>query len=180
MMGRRFSRGVGLVAEPDKQEELLTVSSSPHVKTRETTRRLMSDVLIGLVPAAAAGAWFFGLRAIALMLAGVAAAVLAEHAVSLAGRRRTTVKDLSAVVTGLLVAMNVPPSSPLWMVVIGAVFAVLIVKALFGGLGSNFLNPALAARAALLAAWPVHMTRWVRPFGLLSSATPLAALVPKG
>jgi len=168
------------VAEQATQDELLIVSSSPHVKTRENTRRLMGDVLIGLAPAVAAAAWLFGSRAVALLAAGVASAVLAEHAVAALGRRRTTVGDLSAAVTGLLLAMNIPPSAPLWIPVIGSAFAILVVKALFGGLGGNFLNPALAARAMLLAAWPVHMTGWVRPFDMAASATPLATLVPKG
>lgn len=158
----------------------LVVSSSPHLRTRETTQRLMGDVLIALAPAGAVAAWLFGLRAVGLMAAGVGAALLAEHAVAVLGRRKTTVGDLSAAITGLLVAYNVPPGAPLWLPAIGAAFAILVVKLMFGGLGGNFLNPALAARAMMLAAWPVHMTSWVRPFDLLATATPLATLVPKG
>ena len=162
------------------QADLLIVSSSPHLKSRDTTQRLMGDVLIGLAPALAAAAWLFGLRVVALVAASVAAALLAEHAVARLGRRKTTIGDLSAVVTGLLVAFNIPPSAPLWLPIVGSAFAILIVKAVFGGLGGNFLNPALAARAMLMAAWPVHMTNWVRPFDLAATATPLATLVPKG
>lgn len=162
------------------QSDLLIVSSSPHIKTRETTRRLMADVLIALAPATAVAAWLFGFRAMALIVAAVASAVLAEHALAALGKRKTTISDLSAAITGLLVAFNIPPSAPLWLPVIGSAFAILIVKAMFGGLGGNFLNPALAARAVLLAAWPVHMTNWVRPFDMLATATPLATLVPKG
>lgn len=160
--------------------DLLIVSSSPHLKTRETTQRLMGDVLIGLAPAAGVAAWLFGMRALGVMFAAVASAVLAEHAVAVLGKRKTTVNDLSAAITGLLVAFNIPPSVPLWLPVIGSAFAVLVVKVMFGGLGGNFLNPALAARALLLAAWPVHMTNWVRPFDMVATATPLATLVPKG
>jgi len=167
------------VAE-NAQSELLIVSSSPHFKTRDTTQRLMGDVLIALAPAAAAATWLFGLNSIALMLAGVAAALLAEHAVAVISKRKTTINDLSAAITGLLVAFNVPPSAPLWIPVVGSVFAIIIVKMLFGGLGGNFLNPALAARAMLLAAWPVQMTTWVRPFDAVATATPLATLIPKG
>jgi electron transport complex protein RnfD len=168
------------VAQADPKSDLLIVSSSPHIKTRETTQRLMGDVLIALAPAAAVAAWLFGMRAVGLMIAGVAAAVLSEHAVAVVSRRKTTVSDLSAAITGLLVAFNIPPSAPLWLPVIGSAFAVLVVKVMFGGLGGNFLNPALAARAMLLAAWPVHMTNWVRPFDMMATATPLATLVPKG
>jgi electron transport complex protein RnfD len=163
-----------------EQPDLLIVSSSPHLKTRETTQRLMADVLIALAPAAAVAFWLFGLRAIALVVAAVASAVLTEHAVAALGKRKTTVGDLSAAITGLLIAFNIPPSAPFWLPVVGSMFAVLVVKVAFGGLGGNFLNPALAARAMLLAAWPVHMTKWVRPFDLVATATPLATLVPKG
>jgi Na+-translocating ferredoxin:NAD+ oxidoreductase subunit D len=168
------------VVQNGAQSELLIVSSSPHVKTRDTTQRLMGDVLIGLAPATLAAGYFFGSRALVVMALAVGTALLAEHAVARMGRRKTTIGDLSAAVTGLLVALNVPPSVPFWIPVIGSAVAVLLIKALFGGLGGNFLNPALAARALLLAAWPVHMTNWVRPFDLVSTASPLATLVPKG
>ncbi|MDP2872166.1 MAG: RnfABCDGE type electron transport complex subunit D [Bacillota bacterium] len=168
------------MAENGAQNELLVVSSSPHVKTRDTTQRLMGDVLIGLAPAAAAAGYLFGSRALMIMAASVGTAVLAEHLVSRMGHKRTTIGDLSAAVTGLLLAFNLPPSVPPWIPVIGSAVAILLVKALFGGLGGNFLNPALAARAILLAAWPVHMTAWIRPFDLVGTATPLATLVPKG
>ncbi len=168
------------MAENGAQNELLYVSSSPHVKTRDTTQRLMGDVLLGLAPAAAAAGFFFGSRALIIMAVAVGSAVFSEHLVARMGRKRTTVGDLSAAVTGLLVALNVPPSVPMWIPIIGSAVAILLVKALFGGLGGNFLNPALAARAILLAAWPVHMTAWVRPYDLVATATPLATLVPKG
>ncbi len=162
------------------QSDLLIVSSSPHIKTRETTRRLMGDVLIALVPATAVAFWLFGMQAIAIVLVSVAAAVLTEHALALIGKHKTTVGDLSAAITGLLIAFNIPPTAPLWMPAIGSVFAIIVVKRLFGGLGSNFINPALAARGLMLAAWPARMTAWARPFDMVSTATPLATLVPKG
>lgn len=156
--------------------ERVVVSSSPHLRAPATVPVLMRDVVIALVPAALAGIVFFGLNALLLMAASVLAAVMAEAAYQRITRRESTAGDWSAVITGILVAFNVPPSAPLWLVVVGSAFAIIIVKQLFGGLGSNFVNPALAARAFLVASWPSLMTAWVTPFDAMSTATPLVTM----
>ncbi|MDR1204364.1 MAG: RnfABCDGE type electron transport complex subunit D [Peptococcaceae bacterium] len=157
--------------------EKMYVAPSPHIRDKHTTQRIMADVLIALLPAAAAAVYFYGASALLLMAASVAAAVLAEYVWQKANRQRVTVSDLSAAVTGLLLAFNMPASAPVWMPVIGAVFAIIIVKQLFGGLGHNFINPALAARGALMASWPSHMTSFVMPGAdAVSSATPLGMI----
>ncbi|MBO5109098.1 MAG: RnfABCDGE type electron transport complex subunit D [Clostridia bacterium] len=126
--------------------ELMTVSASPHVKTKDNTRRVMLDVLIALAPAAIAGVVIFGLRALAVLAVSVASAILAEYLFNLICRRPHTVGDLSAAVTGLLLGMNVPANLPLWQAAVGSVFAIVVVKCLFGGIGKNFANPAITAR----------------------------------
>lgn len=153
------------------------VSSSPHIRSGESTRRIMMDVAIALLPALFAGIWFFGLRALWLTLVSVGFAVASEIAMQKMMKRPVTVSDLSAVVTGMLIAFNVPSTLPLWMVAIGAMFAIIIAKQCFGGVGHNFINPALAARAVLLASWPVDMTTWVKPgIDAVTTATPLALI----
>lgn len=148
---------------------------APHVHSPQDTRALMLNVLIALTPCAVAGACLFGPGALALMLLCVASAVLFEAAWQKLCGGKLLVKDGSAAVTGLILAMNLPPRAPWWLAVVGSAFAVVIVKGLFGGLGDNFINPALAARAMLLASWPKYMTAWAVPNGLdaVSSATPL-------
>ena len=159
----------------------LHLSSAPHVHSPQTTRVLMLHVLIALLPCAAAGIWYFGYSALLLMLISTAAAVLSEFIWQKLTGRRVMIGDLSAAVTGLILAMNLPPHAPWWLAVVGSVFAIIIVKSLFGGLGDNFMNPALAARAVLLASWPVRMTAWVLPTGwnsyvdAVSAATPLVS-----
>lgn len=159
----------------------LIASSSPHLRSNETISRVMLDVLIALIPAAIGSIWFFGIDAVELILLAVVSAVVAEGLCQKAMNRPVSVKDLSAAVTGLLLAFNLPPTAPWWIPVIGSAFAVIIVKQLFGGLGHNFMNPALAARAMLLASWPVLMTNWITPgvkagADVVSAATPLAIL----
>ncbi len=162
--------------------EKFTVSATPHIRSNETINRIMLDVIIGLLPAAAAAAYFFGLRAIAVMLITTASCVVAEYIFLKITKQPVTVNDYSAAVTGLLLAMNLPASVPLWMPVVGGVFAIIIVKQLFGGLGQNFMNPALAARAFLQTAYPAQMVAWTAPVRNLaatdavSTATPLSAL----
>lgn len=155
----------------------LVVSSSPHLKTAETTPRLMGAVLLALAPAGFASIVLFGGKALLVIAASVVAALAAEAICNRVMRRPLTIGDGSAAITGLLLAFNMPPEVPLWVPVIGSFFAIVVVKQLFGGLGHNFMNPALAARAFLLAAWPMAMTTgWVQPFDGVTSATPLQTL----
>jgi electron transport complex protein RnfD len=147
---------------------------SPHLHSGETTPVLMRAVLLALTPALLAALIFFGWRAVWLTATCVGAAVLTEYLAALFFRKGNYLNDLSAVVTGLLLAFVLPPSLPLWMAALGAVFAILIVKELFGGLGQNIFNPALSGRAFLLASFPVFMTKWTAPFDALTTATPLA------
>lgn len=136
----------------------LILSSAPHVRSKDNTQRLMLNVIIALLPCVAAGIWYFGWQAALVVAVSTASAVAAEFVWQKLARQKVRVYDLSAVVTGLLLGLIVPPSAPWWMMVIGSVFAIVIVKQLFGGIGDNFLNPALAARALLLASWPALMT----------------------
>ena len=153
------------------------VSSSPHVHTSVTIQRIMLDVVIALVPAAAVGVYFFGFYSALVIAAAVASAVAAEFIFEKITKRPNTIGDLSAVVTGLLIALNMPPQIPIWMVVIGSAFAIVIVKQLFGGLGKNFVNPALAARCFMLIAWTGAMTTFYEPLhDAVASATPLAIM----
>ncbi|MGE5613770.1 MAG: RnfABCDGE type electron transport complex subunit D [Bacillota bacterium] len=159
----------------------LTVGSSPHIKSGESTQRIMGDVVIALIPAVAASVYFFKVRAAMLILVTVLSCVLSEYAWNKIVKKPNTVSDFSAVVTGMLLAFNLSPAVPVWIAAIGGVFAIIIVKQLFGGLGHNFINPALAARAFLMASWPVQMTTWLQPgWDAISTATPLALLKKSG
>lgn len=158
-------------------ENKLIMSSSPHLHTNITTRKIMRDVIIALLPAAVMGVFLFGYYAAAVILTAVAAAVASEWAFNKIMKKRNTTGDLSAVVTGLLIALNMPPRIPLYMVVIGSAFAIVVVKQMFGGLGKNFVNPALAARCFMLIAWTGAMTTFRAPLtDAVSSATPLALM----
>ncbi|MBE5773555.1 MAG: RnfABCDGE type electron transport complex subunit D [Clostridiales bacterium] len=154
----------------------LTVASSPHIRGNFRTNRIMLDVVIALLPAFAVGVYRFGVQAVLVALVSIAAAVAAEYLYSLVTRTRNTVVDGSAVVTGLLLAMTLPATVPLWQVAIGSVFAIVIVKALFGGLGQNIFNPALSGRALMMLIWPVSLTRFAGVDGV-ASATPLHHMV---
>jgi len=161
----------------------LNVSPSPHLRAPQDARFLMRSVLIALVPACAAGAYRFGYRALIVLAITTASAVLAEWALHRLMRRESTVRDLSAAVTGLLLGLNLPANAPWWLCALGSVFAVGLVKVLFGGIGNNFVNPALAARAFLMVSFPQRMTAWTAPVNALSSgvdavsaATPLALI----
>jgi electron transport complex protein RnfD len=167
----------------------LVVSSSPHIVTDITTSTIMRDVIIALVPAAAAGVYFFGARALAVILISVLTAVVTEAALQNIMKKQVTVNDLSAAVAGLLFALVLPPAIPLWMPAIGSFLLIFLAKHLFGGLGHNPFNPAHIGRAILLASWPVAMTTWVWPlveaswiegFDALTSATPLALMKLEG
>lgn len=156
-------------------KELLTVASSPHIKRPDTTRGIMSDVIIALAPAATYGCILFGLRALAVLITSVSVAVLCEFLCNKALKKPNTIKDMSAVVTGLLLGMNLPPTLPLWQAAIGSAAAIIVVKQMFGGLGHNFANPAIAARIILLVSFPASMTRFTEPVSdAVTSATPLA------
>lgn len=158
----------------------LRISTAPHVHNPVTTQRLMLYVIIALLPTAAAGVYAFGLPALQVLCISVLSCVLAEFLWQKIAGQKIRIGDLSAAVTGLILGLNLPATAPWWMVVLGGFFAILIIKQLFGGLGDNFLNPALAARAVLLASWPVHMTHYVTPtffqagVDAVSTATPLA------
>ncbi len=160
--------------------ELMKVSSTPHVRAKDSTARIMLTVVIALLPAAGFGVWHFGWKALALILITVAACVLSEWLFCLATKKKNTIGDFSAVVTGLLLAMNLPVSAPWWIGVIGGIFAIIVVKMLFGGLGQNFMNPALGARCFLLISFSKIMTdfSYAAPGGtdVISGATPLACL----
>ncbi len=138
-------------------EGKLRVSSSPHIVTARTTAKIMRDVLIALLPAAAVGVYMFGLKALYVLLASTASAVLTEYAILKIFKREGRIGDLTAAVTGLLLGMNIPASAPLWVPILGAMFAIIVVKHAFGGLGHNFMNPALAGRAFLVACWPARL-----------------------
>jgi electron transport complex protein RnfD len=157
----------------------LLAGSSPHIKDKNSTSKIMLDVLIALMPAAIASIYFFGINALLLILVTTLSCVASEFVFNKILKKEQTIKDLSAVVTGVLLAFNLSPKMPLWIAFIGGIFAIIIVKQLFGGLGQNFINPALAARAVLMASWPVEMTTWQNPrsaIDTVTSATPLALI----
>ena len=137
----------------------LTVSSSPHIRHEDNTQQIMLDVIIALMPALAIAIYVFGLRALTVTLVSVCGCVFFEWAFQTLMKKPSTVTDLSAVVTGILLAYCLPVSAPMWMVLIGDAFAIIVVKQLFGGIGKNFMNPALASRAFLMG-FPVLMTTW--------------------
>lgn len=156
----------------------LNLNPAPHIRAAQSTRTLMRNVLIALMPCAACAVGYFGARALILMLASVASAVLSEALWQRLTGKKVLVTDGSAAVTGLILALNLPPRAPWWLAVVGSAFAVVIVKGLFGGLGGNFVNPALAGRALLLASWPRYMTAWTEPTGLGSAADAVATATP--
>ena len=153
----------------------LTVASSPHIRGNFRTNRIMLDVMLALTPALAVGVWKFGLRALAVTFLCIACAVVTEYLFSLVTKTRNTVVDCSAAVTGMLLAMTLPATVPYWQAGLGSVFAILFVKALWGGLGQNVFNPALAARAFLLLIYPVGLTRYT--VDGVTAATPLHHMV---
>lgn len=158
----------------------LLVSSSPHLHCGMTTRSIMRDVIIALIPALIASVWLFGVRSLLVELTCVASCMAAEYLSRRVMKRPQTVGDLSCIVTGLLLAFNLPVTLPLWQVAFGGVVAIVVAKQLFGGLGQNFVNPALMGRIVLLASFPEDMNNWVAPLSwtgqvdAVSSATPLS------
>ncbi|MGO0940957.1 RnfABCDGE type electron transport complex subunit D, partial [Clostridioides difficile] len=165
-------------------ENKLIVSSSPHMRSNEDTSYIMKQVIIALLPAAVAGVYFFRLNALSAMFFCILGTVGTEFLYQKFTKQKSTIGDFSAVVTGLLLAFNVPASLPWWMCLVGGIFAILVVKMVFGGIGCNFVNPALAARAFLLASFPVAMTAWTQPgvnwigknLDAVTTATPLSFL----
>lgn len=166
-------------------ENKLIVSSSPHVRSGEDTSYIMKQVTIALLPAAIAGVYFFRLSALSAIFFCILGSVGSEFLYQKFTKQESTIGDFSAVVTGLLLAFNVPASLPWWMCLLGGIFAIVVVKMVFGGIGCNFVNPALAARAFLLASFPVAMTAWTKPgatnwigknIDAVSTATPLSFL----
>ncbi len=153
----------------------LIASVSPHISGRKTTQSIMLDVIIALAPAAVASVMIFGLRALLVMGVCVAVCVVSEWAFEKICKKENTVSDLSAVITGLLLAFNLPVSIPLWQAALGSFIAIVVVKQLFGGIGQNFANPAITARIILMTAFSQTMTTWTFP-DATSSATPLALL----
>lgn len=158
--------------------KMLNVSSSPHVRDKSSTTKIMLDVCLALLPACAFGIYNFGVRALAVLAVAVVTCVLSELIYEYFMHKPITIGDLSAVVTGLLIGMNMPHTIPLWMVVLGSAFAIIIVKQLFGGLGQNFMNPALAARCFLLISFAGKMTTFT--YDGITGATPLAILKEGG
>ena len=159
--------------------DLYHVSSSPHVRAKDTTSRIMLYVIIALLPTSLFGIYNFGYKALVLILVTIASCVASEWVFNKIVHKKQTIDDLSAVVTGLLLALNLPATLPWWEAVIGGVFAIVVVKCLFGGLGQNFMNPALGARCFLLIAFAADMTKFgITKNGIevYSSVTPLAAM----
>ena len=167
------------------KEVYLSISASPHIRSDEDTRSIMTDVLLALMPALAVAAYMFGFRAIVSAVISTGACMFFEWTYRKLMKKSKSWDDLSAAVTGLLLAFCVPVTLPLWMLLIGDFFAIVVVKQLFGGIGKNFMNPALAARAFLFS-WPTAMNHWVAPHSYASffascadavtEATPLASL----
>lgn len=158
---------------------MLNISNAPHVRNGRPTSAIMADVAIALLPVCGVGIYLFGWRALLTLVLSVATCVLTEWVYELLMKKPVTVGDLSAVVTGLILGINLPASSPWYLPVFGGIFAILVVKMLFGGLGQNFINPALTARCFLMISFAGQMTRFTEPFtgtDLVSGATPLAQL----
>lgn len=158
------------------QDNLLIVSSSPHLHSPDNVPAAMRDVLIALIPALLVAVYYFRLPAVMVILACVVSAYVAELVCLKMMKKDSATKEYSAVVTGLLLAFCLPPTLPVWMAMLGSVFAIVIAKHLFGGLGHNIFNPALIGRAFLLASFPVAMTTWVSPIDGVTTASPLGIM----
>jgi len=152
------------------------VSVSPHLHKDESVSKIMWMVILSLIPAGAAGVFIFGPKALWVIILGVASALITEVILQALTKRKITILDGSAVLTGLLLAYNLPPQVPFWLPIVGSCFAIAIGKQVFGGLGQNIFNPALVGRVFLMASWPKYMTTFLKPFDAVTSATPLALL----
>ena len=166
--------------------KLLNVSSSPHVRSHETTHSIMLDVAIAMLPATAFGVYHFGMHALLVLIVTVAACVLSEYVYEKLMKKPSTISDCSALVTGLILALNMPPEIPVWIPALGGIFAIIVVKQLYGGLGQNFMNPALAGRCFLMISFAGRMTDFAVSdhfrgvVDTVTGATPLAALKTQG
>ena len=172
---------------PEMPEKKLTVSASPHVRSAQTVSGIMLNVIIALIPALAASVWLFGPRVLLICLVTIGTCMLSEYLSRKIMKRSNTLGDLSAVVTGLLLAFNLPVSIPLWQAAIGSVIAIVVVKQLFGGIGKNFVNPAITGRIILMVSFPTAMTTWIKPLLWLdkgaeavTTATPLTMMTKGG
>ena len=172
---------------PEMSEKKLTVSASPHVRSAQTVSGIMLNVIIALIPALAASVWLFGPRVLLICLVTIGTCMLSEYLSRKIMKRSNTLGDLSAVVTGLLLAFNLPVSIPLWQAAIGSVIAIVVVKQLFGGIGQNFVNPAITGRIILMVSFPTAMTTWIKPLSWLdkgaeavTTATPLTMMTKGG
>ena len=165
-------------------EKKLTVSASPHVRSAQTVSGIMLNVIIALIPALAASVWLFGPRVLLICLVTIGTCMLSEYLSRKIMKRSNTLGDLSAVVTGLLLAFNLPVSIPLWQAAIGSVIAIVVVKQLFGGIGQNFANPAITGRIVLMLSFTSYMTTWAEPFyyrnagEIVTTSTPLVSETP--
>lgn len=149
----------------------LRLSPGPHLLSRESTQTLMLDVLIALAPTTAAGIYLFGSRAAWVLAVAILSAVVSEYLWQKIARKTIRINDLSAAVTGLIMGLNFPSDAPLWMPALGSAIAIILVKQLFGGIGHNFMNPAMLARAVLLASWPARMTVYIIPMRVLGNTS---------
>lgn len=159
----------------EQAAQKLVIAPSPHVKDSITTKKIMLTVAIALAPSVAASVWYFGIRALLLTMVCVFACMLFEQLFAIITKRESTLGDCSALVTGVILACNLPVSLPAWMAVVGAFFAIIVVKCVFGGIGCNFANPAATARVFLLISFATQMTTWTAPRGVdaMATATPL-------
>ncbi|MBQ2780335.1 MAG: RnfABCDGE type electron transport complex subunit D, partial [Clostridia bacterium] len=162
-------------------ENTIKIAPAPHLHSEQSTRSVMLDVIIALLPAALVATWLFGWRALSLQLVCVASCVAAEYLSCAVLKKPSSVGDLSCIVTGLLLSFNLPAGLPLWMAAIGGVVAIAVVKMMFGGIGHNFVNPALVGRVVLMCSFPVAMNTYLQPLPIsgadaIASATPLPLL----
>lgn len=154
-------------------EKRLFISQSPHVRDNDRTQKMMFSVVLGLIPVWAAATYFFGFDSIRLVVLGAVAAMATEAVMQKIRRRPITISDGSALITGMLLGLSVPPTLPSWMIILGSVIAIIVGKQIFGGLGHNPFNPALVGRAFLVASFSSQMTMWTMPFDGITAATPL-------
>ncbi|MDD2400740.1 MAG: RnfABCDGE type electron transport complex subunit D [Clostridia bacterium] len=158
------------------KDNLLVVSSSPHIHSSNNVSNSMRDVIVALIPALIAALYYFHFAALKVIVTCIVVAIISEYISQKMMKRDITIKDSSAILTGLLLAFCLPPSIPLWIAAIGSAVAIIIGKQMFGGLGNNIFNPALIGRGFLLASWPVAMTNWTAPFDGVTTATPLGMI----